>query len=108
MKIGFLPSISIHRSIILIFIGKKYACRLCSAIFDFHFRKNPFRDEFQAMQCTWPTVLLTDKPSVQKLKGKGGEVGGGEGGEPTEKEVDINVLHSTDKNINKSITNNVK
>ena len=56
-NISFVPSICIHRSIILIFIeksmladffphGKKYF----PVIFDFHFRENPrFCDEFQAL-----------------------------------------------------------
>ena len=51
-------SICIHRSIILIFIEKKKSMlvdffsrqKYFSAIFDFHFCKNPsFRDEFQAL-----------------------------------------------------------
>ena len=46
MNISFLPSVCIHRSIILIFIEKKVS----SAIFDFHFHENPrFHDEFQAL-----------------------------------------------------------
>ena len=57
MYITFVPSICIHRSIILIFM-EKYACQffslrkiLFSAIFDFHFHENPcFRDEFQALR----------------------------------------------------------
>ena len=55
MNISFVPSIYIHRSIILIFIQKKYACRsfsmenIFSAIFDFQFCENPrFSDEFLA------------------------------------------------------------
>ena len=57
MNISFEPSICIHRSIILIFIEKRYACRffstenIFSAIFDFQFGENPhFRDEFQALR----------------------------------------------------------
>ena len=57
MNVSFVPSIWIHKSIILIFIEKKYACRLFfqrkvffSTIFDFHFRENPpFHDELQAL-----------------------------------------------------------
>ena len=57
MNISFLPSVCIHRSIILTFTEKKYACRFfftrkifCSRIFDVHFRENPrFREEFQAL-----------------------------------------------------------
>ena len=65
MKIIFLPSICIHRSIILIFIKK--VCLsiffprkiLCSAIFDFHFRENPrFCDEFQTLLNRQQTLLL--------------------------------------------------
>ena len=68
VNISILPSICIHRSIILIFIEKN-ACLLIflpwqifrSAIFDFHFHKNPrFRDEFQALiisNITVDTVL---------------------------------------------------
>ena len=62
MNISFVPSICIHRSIILIFIKKKKdVCLLIlfptenifSMIFDFHFRQNPrFRDEFQALCLT--------------------------------------------------------
>ena len=53
MNISFLTSICIHRSIILIFIGKKSMLidifpteNIFSMIFDFHFRENPrFRSE---------------------------------------------------------------
>ena len=72
MNIGFVPSICIHRSIILIFIEKKVcfsifwgagggggrgACdgkKMFSAIFDFHFHKSPcFCDKFQALINVW-------------------------------------------------------
>ena len=57
MNVSFVPSICIHRSIILIFIEKKYACRFLfppkifsPAIFDFYFQENPrFHDKFQAL-----------------------------------------------------------
>ena len=58
MNISFVPSIWIHRSIILIFIGKKVCLSIFfprkiyfSAIFYFHFRDNPCsRDEFKALK----------------------------------------------------------
>ena len=55
-KIGFIPSVCIHRPIILIFIGGEGNMLVdffprkiyFSEIFDFHFRENPrFHDEFQ-------------------------------------------------------------
>ena len=57
MNISFVPSVCIHSSIILIFIGKKRMLvdyfsqwKFFSAIFDFHFHENPqFHDEFQAL-----------------------------------------------------------
>ena len=56
MNISFVPSICIHRSIILIFIEKvglsifSLMENIFSAIFDLHFRENPrFRDEFKAL-----------------------------------------------------------
>ena len=57
MNISFVPSICIHRSIILIFKVEKECLliffsteNIFSVIFDFQFRKNPcFRDEFQAL-----------------------------------------------------------
>ena len=55
-NISFVPSICIHRSIILIFIEKSMLVdffprkKYFSAIFDFHFRENPrFPDEFPAL-----------------------------------------------------------
>ena len=56
MYISFVPSICIHRSIILIFIGKSMLVEFfpqkifLTEIFDFHFRENPhFCDKFQAL-----------------------------------------------------------
>ena len=57
-NISFVPSVCIHRSTLLIFLEKKnknVCLSICSteffsAIFDFHFPKNPcFLDKFQAL-----------------------------------------------------------
>ena len=58
MNVSFVPSIYIHRPIILTAIQKSMFVRffphkkiLFPAIFDFHFGENPrFRDEFQALK----------------------------------------------------------
>ena len=57
MNISFVPSVCIHRPIILIFIEKSMLAdffphekNYFPAIFNFHFRENPrFCDEFQAL-----------------------------------------------------------
>ena len=74
MKISFLPSICIHRSMILIFIGKKVCLSIfppqkifCSAIFDFPVRKNPrFCEEFQALYIPHgtPQLFLLNLPGL--------------------------------------------
>ena len=53
-NISFAPSICIHRSIILIFIEKKYACQFFSPrkihfFHDFLYSFPHFNDEFQAL-----------------------------------------------------------
>ena len=52
-NISFVPSICIHRSIILIFTNKKmflHGKYIFPRFFDFHFRENPcFRNKFQAL-----------------------------------------------------------
>ena len=68
-NISFLPSICIHRSIILIFIEKMYACRsfptenICFAIFDFHFCENPHFREFQALKLV---KIKISRPKLEK------------------------------------------
>ena len=87
MNISFLPSVCIHRSIILIFIEKKSMLVpwkiFCSAIFDFYFGENPrFRDEFQALiltlgqrvpvltlKCQAPGRVATGAPNFMSLVG---------------------------------------
>ena len=63
MNVSFVPSISIHRSIILIFIVKKVCLSIFfrPAIFDFHFCENPrFRDEFQTLHYPNSSGLTTE------------------------------------------------
>ena len=59
-NISFVPSICIHRSIILIFIEKSMLVNFFprkiyfATIFNFHFRENPrFHDKFQALSKVW-------------------------------------------------------
>ena len=66
MNISFVPSVCLHRSIILIFIEKE-VCFLIffpqkiyfSAIFNVHFCENPrFNNKFQALVCVCVCVFL--------------------------------------------------
>ena len=77
MNTSFALSICIQRSIILIFIGKKYACHffptenIFSVIFNSYFRKNPrFHDEFQALKITLYSKLPQVIPKQNNSKPK--------------------------------------
>ena len=74
MNVSFLTSICIHRSIILIFVGKKVCLsiffhrkKFFSMIFDFHFCENPcFRDKLANIKIIW-SKLETKEQSNKML-----------------------------------------
>ena len=73
MNISFVPSVCIYRSIILTFIGKKYAFRffprnIIFLRFDFNFRENPhFLDKLQALIIIITTITIALKGAIRNF-----------------------------------------